>query len=296
METFNVERFLDDYDIPKFTEGKNCQPGWINIQCPFCDDDSNHGGFNLGQGYYNCWKCGGHNLDLVVKELLGIRKGQAQDVVDEYSERIKKKKAKKKQAKAQEIILPPGCGKMDNRHIRYLKKRYFDPGQLEQDWNLMGTREYGSYKFRIIAPIYRQGRLVSYQGRDITDKQKLRYKACAIENEVIHHKHILYGSDYVLHRKGIVLEGITDVWRMGKGSVGTFGSTYTKQQIQEIYRIMDYAFILYDPDAEDKADKMSWDLSMLGVEVEKIILYNIKDPALLNQREAERIRLDLIGY
>jgi 5S rRNA maturation endonuclease (ribonuclease M5) len=295
MQVFNVERFLDDFDIPIFTEGKNCQPGWLNIQCPFCDDDSNHGGFEISTGHYNCWRCGWHSLDDIVGALTDSRKSIAQEIVDEYSERLPEKKEKKIIPK-KEITLPAGCGKMESTHRKYLIRRRFDPDYLEATWQLMGTKQYGDYKFRIIAPIYRNGIMVSYQGRDITNRSDQRYKACSKPEEVIHHKNILYGSDYVRNERVIVCEGITDVWRLGKGTVATFGTQYTKKQIEEIYRLAKTVFILYDFDAQDKADRLSWELSLLGIEVERVFLDKVKDPGDLKSNEAEYIRKELLNY
>jgi len=81
---FDAKKFLKDYNISYNTEGSNCQEGWINITCPFCNDISNHGGFNLEKGYYNCWKCKHHHLDNVVSALLSCNVSKAKQIIKEY--------------------------------------------------------------------------------------------------------------------------------------------------------------------------------------------------------------------
>jgi len=53
VRKFDVEQFLYDYSVSYTTSGKNVSQGWIGVQCPFCDDHSSHGGFNINEGYYN---------------------------------------------------------------------------------------------------------------------------------------------------------------------------------------------------------------------------------------------------
>ena len=293
---FNAKKFLEDFDIPCFTEGENCQHGWINVTCPFCEDPSCHGGFNLAEGYYNCWRCGGHFLDRTVMALADVKKSIAQEIIDDYSENIIDEKEEEVIVPAKMVTYPAGTGTLRKKHRRYLIKRHFDPDELESTWSLLGTREFGDYKNRIIAPIFHNNRVVSYQGRDITNTSPERYKACNRREEVIHHKKILYGSDFVQHSRMIVVEGITDAWRIGKGAVATFGTSYTKKQLGQMYELAKTIFILFDFDAQDKADELSYDLSLLGIDVERVFLESVKDPGSMKQKDASYLRQELLGY
>ena len=181
---FDAQKFLEDYSIPISTSGKNTQPGWINIKCPFCYDNSNHGGFNIIKGYYNCWQCGHHSLYDVISKLTGENPKQ---ILYNYSTRyLINKKLNKKKAPVEKLKIPGS--ELTKQQRKYLINRNFDPDFLIEKYKIKGTGPTGAYSFRIIAPIFYKNKAVSYQSRDTTNKQKLRYKACSKDKEIIHHQ------------------------------------------------------------------------------------------------------------
>lgn len=151
----------------------------------------------------------------------------------------------------------------------------------------MGTAHMGNYKQRIIAPIFYNGKMVSYQGRDITEKQ-IKYKACSTEKEIIHHKHLLYNFDSVSD-KMIICEGVADVWRLGKGAVCTFGVAYTKEQVLLILeKKIKKIWILFDNEveAQKQAEKLAADIILhSGIDVE--ILIPEDDAGAMTQKYAD---------
>ena len=296
---FNVKNFMDDYNISYITEGKNTQQGWLNINCPFCNDPSQHGGFNIYTGHYNCWNCGHHWQDQVIEKLLGITNYEARNIIEQYETVIglRQEKKKLKFKNKTSIKLPKGTYDLQPMHRKYLIKRNFDPDKIESIWNIRGTHWIGEYSYRIIAPIFLNNKIVSYIGRDITEKSNLRYKACKIENEIIHYKHIVYGADYIKDRKAIIVEGITDVWRFGKGAIAMFGTNYTKQQILFLTKLIDKAFIIFDKGAYLQTKKLCEDLIGLLSHVEIITLPDfVKDPAELTQKDADDLKKELLGF
>jgi len=164
---------------------------------------------------------------------------------------------------------------------------------LTKKWKLQGTGPIGSYKHRIIAPVYLGGVLVSFQGRDITDKAPLKYKACEMEKETIHHKHILYGIDEVPFDTIIIVEGLFDVWRLGPGAVATFGVSTTIQQVKMMLRyprrIVMFDNPSIDPQAGIEAEKLARILSQKPGSTEIIELNEWKDPAEMPDEEAEKL-------
>ena len=95
------------------------------------------------------------------------------------------------------------------QHIRYLEGRGFDAQYLINKYDLRGTLYTGDiYAYRVITPIYYNNRIVSYQGRDFTGKQNIRYATCKPENEIIHHKKILFNLDNSKQESVIVMEGV----------------------------------------------------------------------------------------
>jgi len=285
----SIEKLLQDYNIPTSTGGKNWQQGWIQTNCCFCSDSGFHLGFNIKGNYCNCWKCGSHQIENAIMQLLGIKWYEAKELLKQYSGADTGTVAIKKKASAKEIELPAGCHIIQQRHKQYLFKRNFNHYKIVSEWGIMGTGPIGPYKFRIIIPIYFDGKLVSYQGRDITGKSDLRYKACETEKEVIHHKHIVYGIDHVKNRKAVIVEGVFDVWRLGYGAVSTFGTEVTNEQVLLLANRLDKAYIAFDDtEAESKAELLGNRLIALGVDVE-LITIDADDPAELSDIQAGRV-------
>ena len=193
----------------------------MNINCPFCREGDQK--FKLGinpEGYANCWRCGPHDLDSLVCQLLHIRRNRAKEIIAEFQ-------GSGRFLAPDEMALPlsvaPPGEALKPIHREYLQGRGFDPEWLELEYKLLGTsareewegRHFGS---RIIIPIHdRHGRLVSFQGRDITGESKLRYKGCPIELSPLHYKRTLYGHAQARSGRVVVVEGIFGQWRLGRG-------------------------------------------------------------------------------
>jgi DNA primase len=298
--TFDFESFCQDNSIDYSTEGnRHSRPGWINIHCLFCQGiQEYHLGWNLEKGYFNCWRCGFHPVKKVVARILNISEAEAWEVIKHYEgESTYTPQDKKLIRSTSEVSLPVGCCAMTDRHRRYLKKRGFNPERLEKEWSLLGTGPVGPYKFRIIAPIFYKKKLVSYQGRDITGRTELRYKTCAKENEVRDHKHCLYGLDEVEGDSVIVVEGITDAWRLGVGNaVATFGIIYTPAQVGLLMRFKN-VFVFFDsadPQAIKQAEELGWELGAFGINAE-IIETRYADPGSMPERYAKSLKKELLS-
>ena len=298
----NFEQLLSDYNI----DAKKITEDWVQVQCPFCISSTTgtkkHGGFNLKEGYYNCWKCGWHSLKKVLSIVLNIPIRQIKIILKKYQgESISEEE--------QEIItknpfsLPSYCKKMTHRHRQYLEKRKFDSYKLEREWGLLGTNHHGEYKLRIIIPIILDGKIVSFEGRDITGKSQMRYKACHTNMEIIHRKYIVYGFDKLQETKHknrcIIVEGVTSAWRLGAGTVATFGIDYMAQQVLFLaQRQIKTAFIMFDPEehAQEQAEKLSCQLSGFGIDAKIIDISKEKteDPAALPEEKAKLISKELL--
>ena len=295
----NIQKFLRDFNIPYTTSGdKHCRKGWIQIGCPFCAGGvGTHLGVKLPGAYASCWRCKGKTMLQVVQALTTCSWSEAYSIIEQYSTKGGKQRTTKKIKfldKEKIVKLPSGCDGMARRHDEYLGNRGFDPEYLEEVFGLKGTGPIGEYKHRIIAPIVLQDRLISYQGRDITGKSELKYMACAEINEAYPHKHSLYGIDLAKRESVLVVEGITDVWRMGEGSVATFGTAFTSSQVGMIYRGFKRAFVLFDnePAAQKAGNELGSMLATSGIDVEVLSL-DEGDPGDMEQDEADSLVKDL---
>ena len=201
---------------------------------------------------------------------------------------VRKRKVRKE---VSVVRFPEKFVSLRSEHKKYLHERRYRARVLADKYNLMATSKYGKWKNRIIIPIYYEGTPVSFTARDITGKSDIRYKNCPKDFEGKSLKECLYGEEYCTKDRIIVVEGPTDVWRMGDNCVGLFGIEYTKAQVLALSRYKK-VFVMLDPDAEHKAEQLASELSLLtNVEIVDID----SDPDDLSNEEALAIKRDLIG-
>lgn len=92
----------------------------------------------------------------------------------------------------------------------------------------IGYCHFGPFAFRIIIPIYQQGKLVSFAARAVTSKQepKVRFPY------KVEQSRILFNYDLASHQKEMVLtEGIFQALRVGPQGVAVFGSKLSDAQM-----------------------------------------------------------------
>lgn len=306
----DIERLLNDHSIPYITSGdRHCSKGWLTLRCPFCGDGKKwHLGYNLANNFFSCYSCGWHPVEKTLKEFLGVTSYELTSLLTNYlGSRTNIRPFLRAKTPNPTLSLPYGFDRLKSPHKTYLEKRNFDPDKLERKYNLKGTgpvckiikgKMIWDYKLRIIAPIYYGNALVSFQGRDITEKQEQKYKACPKELEVREHKHCLYGLDNCTGNTVIVVEGVFDKWRMGeKNVVATFGTEYLLPQILLLAKSFKRIFFIFDsePAALKQAEKGCRLVSGLGAEAYKVELDKPEvDPGDLPQDEADTIYRDLM--
>jgi len=201
----NVIQFLNEYGIEYSISGnRHTRPGWIQVHCPFCVGSQDfHLGYNLKGNFWNCFRCGFKKKNDVVSMLTGLRDWhEIVLILQKYfdlpgnvsRQTIEQKRVKYKST----LILPPNTGNhLTKAHQNYILSRNFIPREIIKKWGVSSCISGSLYKGRLLIPIEFDGKIVSFQTRDTTGKSELRYRACDQENEVIHHKHILYGLDFL---------------------------------------------------------------------------------------------------
>jgi len=302
----DIERLYRDYNVPFQTEGhKHCRSGWANTACPFCSGNPGlHLGYNEEKDYFFCWRCGWHPTIETIAKLTGFSNREVISFVGNYGGVARRQIRTKEPAikiRTKGFKFPSGVGALREAHKQYLQRRNFDWSKLEQEWGLLATGPTGSldgrdYRFRVIAPIEWEGHIVSFQGRDITGRSEMKYKACPKDRELVHHKEILYGKQSEWGRIGICVEGITDVWRLGFAAFATFGISYTPAQMMAMIRSFRRIIILFDddPQAQEQADKLKAELKMV-IDVHKEVIQ--EDPGSMSQEDADSLVRQLTkGY
>lgn len=282
-----IREALDDLKVEYAEAGNNhCRPGWIQLErCPFCSSQSYHLGFNLQGQYFNCWKCGYHN---VVSVLLRLGVGfddakalyKALDISPESADFSRIRKG---------LVEPAGIVELQSAHKRYLKRRGFVPQDLQMLWNLKGIGIASRLSWRIYIPITYRGVVVSWTTRAIGDRVTQRYVSASAGEEAINHKDLIYGSDYILHSV-IIVEGPTDCWAIGPGAGGVFGTAFSSSQVKKLVKIP-YRFICFDssPEAQQRAEDLAGQLALFPGKTENIQL-DAKDPGSATKKEINLLR------
>lgn len=300
-----VPRLLSDHHIPYVTEGPHTTEGWVNIHCPFCHGPKNfHLGINTTGGGCHCWRCGAHTLSDTLSATLGIGNGPARALIVKYKGRgVSTRTRAPERIVAATLKLPKPNAPLAGRYRRYVAERGFDPEQLEAEWGLRQTGPVSmmdgiSYSHRILIPIRWSGRLVSFQTRDITNTSDRKYLACPNARELIPHKTILYGDQahWTTTDTMIVVEGVTDVWRLGHCAAATFGIEYRLEQMLQMVRHAHRFFIVYDnePHAQEQARRLAVQLRALAKQA-VVVPPPGTDPGAMSQDDADHFVRQLIG-
>jgi DNA primase len=291
----DIRQLFKEYRIPIAEIGQpHYRDGWINTECPFCiGNPGNHLGFNIFKGYFHCWRCGGKNTYKTLLEL-----GVPYDVINTQFKWMKF--APIDTVEKKEFRLPSNNKLIDDvRCVTYLKNRKFNPKEIESLWDVRASTitsiiDKVKLKNRLIIPIYWKGEIISYTTRSVLKNipKKDRYKSCPIARETIPHKNIIYGDSMNWNPfLGVMVEGITDVWRFGKQSFGTFGTAVTDKQLNTIAQNFDKVVIVFDNEktAYKSAKKIKSELQFRNTltMIEKLP-EGIDDPAKLSNYKANK--------
>ena len=292
----DIVEYLQIRGIDYVQEGKNVGSTEVNINCPFCSDPSYHLSINLVDPIFSCWRCRtqGH----ISKLIYHFEKTNAKTILEKLSyssARITTRSSipiEGRQFPSQVKFTFSTQKELLQLHSDWLQARNFNPEYIFNKYRLMCVGPTSIFKYRLIIPIYMQRRLVAYTSRDVTNKAELRYLIAKNEECVIPVKQTLYNYDNAKDT-AIVVEGPTDVWRLGDGAVATLGTVFTSQQIFLLGKFT-RVFIMYDAKAEEVGEKLAHQASSVVPFVE-LIEMSEGDPADMSEKEVRSLRRELFG-
>jgi hypothetical protein len=138
----------------------------------------------------------------------------------------------------------------------YLAGRGFDPDVIGSFWNVHWCSESPRYicQERLIIPIYHRKRMVGWQARAAYDMDwKNTHLPKYYTAPGTPRRQILYNfGNAVNYRTGVIVEGVTDVWKVGPMAVCTLGATMTSLQ-RTLFKggfKAHSGVLLYDPDVK----------------------------------------------
>jgi len=195
----------------------------------------------------------------------------------------------------------------------YLRDRRFDPDELGTDWGVgyavsVPARSRGAMsQGRIIVPVYRDRAMVGWQARFVGD---IDWKAAGVPKYLTYFPKslTLYGIDEADVAPVVTLvEGVSDVWRVGHGAVSGLGKTLSPDQAQLLAGRLRGRPLVVVPDMDDPDSEIAFYKSAAAVieaghtgPVAVAPLPPGKDPADLDGQTLRRIirlaaRQSLVG-
>jgi hypothetical protein len=267
---------------------KHVRAGWIQLQCPFCNSSKWHLGYNEQLNYFNCYACGWHSVNRVLRELFprdNIKKILSQlDVIV--------KPIEKNDNIMRRLVLPSNVGDLTIAHRRYLVERSLDADWLVSTYGIGGIGEtYSKLKWRIFIPVYdKRGKVVTWTTRSINN-QFPAYLSASKSDELLPIKTLLYGEHLVTYYDTVfIVEGIFDAWRIGSNALATFGKMITPIQKAKIAKYVKRV-ICFDNefDTQEQAKRLCKELSLFAGTTVNVCL-DAPDPAEATDTEIRRLR------
>lgn len=305
LSSLDVVTLLKSLSVELSFSGKNVTRGWVNTQCPFCGDDSTHLGINLETKNVSCWICReSGSIWKYLKRKLGLPNKEIFRVIKPYLHggTTYYEPEHQPRNKNYEISLPSHILDTPLKvHRTYLQDRGFNPQFLERIYGIKYTGQIAKYisaerkidfRFRIIIPIYINGKLVNFTARDVTGQAEEKYKNCPVDDAIMTTKDCIYGYDTIVGDTAVLVEGPTDAWNLGPGAGSILGLKYTDNQLKLLYqRNLKKLIIFFDnePKAQQIAKKLAAEVgSFIG---EVLILEpsnDIDDPGSMTKEQVRK--------
>jgi DNA primase len=280
---------LSELGIDFKSDGKNVGANDINVDCPFCEHEKHLGISKTGA--VNCWVCEFTDLDrrpslpYILSRLCGLPMSEIKGVLKEYGWEEDARFSKAADSQPDKCFIPNTYEiKPGSKAYTYLKSRGF--GQETIDTYKLryfpeSDKYYGS---RIFIPVIHNGKTVTYTARSFSDSHP-RYKNASIKASSMRTKSVLYNYDLAkAHDRAFLLEGVTDVWRMGTDSMSVFRSALSGEQRNLILRAgFKQLDIIFDPKATARAYSAAENLSPFIKTIKVIRLEGEKDVADLDR-------------
>ncbi len=290
--------WFEDNDLEYWSSGKNVSVGWVNIQCVFCDDLSNHLGIRLSDYRVHCWKCGGNTMANVIMAVTSCNYGEARRVLKSLAVGVDLPKIEKTLSVISKVRLPQEfTKKLPRLHRQYLRSRGFLPKKILRKYKLMACHTIGKYKFRLVIPIIMNRKVVSFTTRAVVDDMTPKYLHAKQSESIIDPAHAIYNYDNLeKNHDAFLVEGPLDVWKLGNGAVSIFGVEHTIEQLKHLSRKrIRNLYVLFDADAAGtkSAKKLAPIMAPICRSVEILTLENRSDPGELSTQEVTEIKTAL---
>lgn len=291
----DVKQILVELGVDYKESGKNVGSNDINVDCPFCNS-SKHLGISIKSGFTFCWVCEFNDLDRhptllkVLIELTGLHWAEVKEAMiehgwepfnisaEELSGGLSAKASLPKEYIS--IVKMMFYKQPSDEALQYLSERMFDMDTVRR--YKLGVCTEGVYANRIIIPIFFNGNLASFTSRSYKREGRYKHAPLFMSSERI--KNLLYNYDVAKNYSHVyLLEGATDVWRMGKNAMAVFRSKLSRNQRNILMRLSNKRLtsitVIFDFGATSRAYEAAEDLSPFISKIKVVSLPDKRDVA-----------------
>ena len=293
------------------TDGENISGvNWIGIDCPGCHDSNKHMGVEINTLRCSCWRCQlKGNLYTILSDYYRVTWGEYKSLFceqrieigdpDSIEDRVRgmlgnqdvQEQAKPQVYQWPRLSFPIEHFADDAVLNRFLKRRRYTLDDCIEHGCRM-TR-FGKLAHRLLIPVYHHGDMLGLLGRALYDELTPKYWAAGPLNRT------LYGIEHIQAGDSVLLvEGVFDQWRCGKGAVASFGKKLSAEQRRLLVRARpSRVFFCWDEDAFWQVEDVARELASLGVSVRKVEMVEKKqDPDLLGREKMLALCRQAIPY
>jgi hypothetical protein len=243
-----IKNYLEKVGVDYKASGKNVARHDVNIDCPYCSASKHLGVSSTGATF--CRVCEFEDLSRhpslirILHDLTGETFSFLIETAKQYSSYYTEHQTGPQEDAPHndEAIFPSSLYLLTdhsniveverNRQLarQYLLSRRFDPDEIADKYSVTFSLD-SKYYGRLIVPAIEDGVWVNWLGRDYTGRKGIsRYLNCDIEGYVKPFSAILYGAEHYRGGTLYVVEGVTDMWRLGPGSVAILKSKVSARQ------------------------------------------------------------------
>jgi len=307
--------------------GKNVKRGNLNVKCPFCGnaDPSEHMGISLETGVWGCWRNNQHrgrNLAYLVKHLLRVSMREAmrltktrsvaeETVLDALAtdEYFATKAVVTRSSSLRTLLRPKQFRSFFTYraaavpYLGYLSLRGFavrDVTKLVRMFRLRYAIS-GRYAHRVVIPVYVDDLFVTWTSRAISNDAELRYLAASASESTLDIKDTVYNFDGAVRGGStlFIVEGPIDVWKMAYfgaahdcSAVALYNMNLEMPQLywlSLLWPYFDRVRVVLDAGELDSAFRVCDSLSVLGGDLDFLMLESVDDPGDLTRAQVQEL-------
>jgi len=260
---------LNKYGIPYSEDSSNSSESAINVQCPLCDDRSDHCGIFRDSLVTKCWKCGrkgsfAYILSRIINRSVQACESELEsfgvsfdiDSEEQINRIFRGGEEEKPEVRKRAPIAkyPKYCRPVEETNSilldNYLARRNIGIEVLIE--HQCGCCLVGDYMNRLIIPVFFEGNMVGFQAADMTGRSDTKYAADMKGSRIKEYFHRWDKLDRSLGY-AIIVEGAPDAWRIGNNTLCSFGTSLTKEQ-KRLLISLDLKKLIFCPDGDAYMD------------------------------------------